>query len=549
MKRNKIYILVAILAIILLIIPACGLDHTDFINWARDKGKTDNKDTDSSAGSEASSEEDKEKAKEEEPLDSQTMGGIGIIITQDEEGRVIIEKVLPGYSAEKEGIQEGDQIIEVDGVEIKDMDIDSVVNIIMGPEGTDVDIKLDSGKVTCTRQKLPLEEDILEEVATLIEPIVLGGLSPGKEVYRGPVVIGDSASNDLVWGWWAYDFSWLSEVWLPEARVDNVSITLTLTDKFGNPLFFNDEPVNIALVDSDTSKIEPLIILIMPTSRIVSDDVSPEDKTADEEAVLKAAISKIEPLIVLITRTRRVTDDTSSYSETIPEDWNLVPYDESLEENAADDEVKVEDLLNEGEITFTGDYLINKINWYLDNELSTVILVFPFPEESDDNNQMDQILLDEKFEIEYSIPKSLEHYYFPTLQPIGGIGLVLTTDSYGNIIVDMVLDGFPAANAGIQKGYQLLKVGAVEVKGMPLNNVVNLVIGPEGTELDVTFVDPGTSEEKKVSLERKVLPPEEDVLIDEPPEEEQTEEPPPEEEKEVLICPDCGKPVDECICD
>ena len=308
-------------------------------------------------------------------------------------------------------------------------------------------------------------------------------------------------------------------------------------------------------MDNNTSKIEPLLVLIGPTSRIVSDGANPEDKTADEEAALKEVISKIESLIVLIVRTRRVIDDTSSYSETVPEDWNLMPYDENLEENAADDEVKVEDLLNEGDITFTGDYLINKINWYLDNGLSTLILVFPFPEESDNNNQMDQILLDEKFEIEYSIPKSLGHYYLPTLKSIGGIGLVLTTDREGNIIVDMVLDGFPAANAGIQKGYQLLRVGAVEVKGMPLNNVVNLVIGPEGTEVDATFVDPGTSEEKKVSLERVVLTPEEDVLIDEPPEEEPvseeepTEEPPAEEEECSCACADCKKTCgDVCTC-
>ena len=71
---------------------------------------------------------------------SGTMSGIGIIVTQDDEGRVVVVKPLPGTPAGSAGIREGDHIIAVNGQDISEMVLENVVTLIKGKEGTSVNI-------------------------------------------------------------------------------------------------------------------------------------------------------------------------------------------------------------------------------------------------------------------------------------------------------------------------------------------------------------------------------------------------------------------------
>jgi len=71
---------------------------------------------------------------------SGTMSGIGIIVTQDDEGRVIVVKPLPDTPAGSAGIKEGDHIIAVNGQDISEMVLENIVTLIKGKEGTSVDI-------------------------------------------------------------------------------------------------------------------------------------------------------------------------------------------------------------------------------------------------------------------------------------------------------------------------------------------------------------------------------------------------------------------------
>jgi carboxyl-terminal processing protease len=71
---------------------------------------------------------------------SGTMSGIGIIVTQDDEGTVIVVKPLPDTPAGSAGIREGDHIIAVNGQDISEMVLENVVTLIKGKEGTSVDI-------------------------------------------------------------------------------------------------------------------------------------------------------------------------------------------------------------------------------------------------------------------------------------------------------------------------------------------------------------------------------------------------------------------------
>ena len=64
-------------------------------------------------------------------------GGIGALLTQDAETKVItVVNVFPGSPAEKSGILPGDYIISVAGEEVGERSLDEVVKDIRGDEGT-----------------------------------------------------------------------------------------------------------------------------------------------------------------------------------------------------------------------------------------------------------------------------------------------------------------------------------------------------------------------------------------------------------------------------
>ena len=80
--------------------------------------------------------------KELEEFTASTLGnfvGIGIYMQADtESGRVIVISAIAGSPAEKAGLQTGDQIIKVDGVEYKAEDINEVASKVRGEAGTEV---------------------------------------------------------------------------------------------------------------------------------------------------------------------------------------------------------------------------------------------------------------------------------------------------------------------------------------------------------------------------------------------------------------------------
>ncbi len=103
---------------------------------------------------------------------SGTMSGIGVIVTLDNDGQVVVVRTLSDTPACRAGIVEEDIITEVDGMDIKDMALEKVVTMIRGEEGTKVNLKIyrpeDNGiiEVTVTRARFDvpnLISDIFEE--------------------------------------------------------------------------------------------------------------------------------------------------------------------------------------------------------------------------------------------------------------------------------------------------------------------------------------------------------------------------------------------------
>jgi carboxyl-terminal processing protease len=90
---------------------------------------------------------------------SGTMSGIGVVVTVNDKGQVVVVMPLEGTPAYRAGIKEGDIITEVNGVDIKDMALEKVVAMIKGEAGTRVDLKIyipeddDTVELTITRAK------------------------------------------------------------------------------------------------------------------------------------------------------------------------------------------------------------------------------------------------------------------------------------------------------------------------------------------------------------------------------------------------------------
>lgn len=68
--------------------------------------------------------------------------GIGIYMTQDKYGNVVVLLPIEDSPAEEAGIKTGDIITKVNGEDITDMDLSVVANRVKGEEGTTVDIEI-----------------------------------------------------------------------------------------------------------------------------------------------------------------------------------------------------------------------------------------------------------------------------------------------------------------------------------------------------------------------------------------------------------------------
>jgi carboxyl-terminal processing protease len=85
-----------------------------------------------------------------------------------------------------------------------------------------------------------------------------------------------------------------------------------------------------------------------------------------------------------------------------------------------------------------------------------------------------------------------------------GLGLeVGMEDGYVKIISP--IDGSPAAEAGLRSGDAILKLGNVPVKGMTLNEAIEIMRGPKGSKIELTIGRPGESQPFEVTLVRNTI--------------------------------------------
>ncbi len=86
--------------------------------------------------------------------------GIGIVVTKSEDGLILVNSVNEGGSAYEAGILDGDLIVSVDGIPVKERGYEASVNAVTGEEGTTVTLGIDRGgeSITFTLERRKLVE-------------------------------------------------------------------------------------------------------------------------------------------------------------------------------------------------------------------------------------------------------------------------------------------------------------------------------------------------------------------------------------------------------
>lgn len=77
--------------------------------------------------------------------------GVGVYMSQDTNGNVVILFPIEGSPAEEIGIRPGDLIVRVDGVDVKGKELSLVSAKIMGEAGTEVVLEIDRDGNTLTK--------------------------------------------------------------------------------------------------------------------------------------------------------------------------------------------------------------------------------------------------------------------------------------------------------------------------------------------------------------------------------------------------------------
>ena len=104
----------------------------------------------------------------------------------------------------------------------------------------------------------------------------------------------------------------------------------------------------------------------------------------------------------------------------------------------------------------------------------------------------------------YLTKEAFEDLQDNTSGEFSGLGLeVGMEDGYVKIISP--IDGSPASDAGLQSGDVILKLDDTTVKGLSLNEAIDRMRGPKGSEIQLTIGRPGKSQPFEVTLVRDVI--------------------------------------------
>ncbi len=72
----------------------------------------------------------------------------------------------------------------------------------------------------------------------------------------------------------------------------------------------------------------------------------------------------------------------------------------------------------------------------------------------------------------------------------------------GNIVIVAPIDGTPAQKAGVHPGDIIVKVNGEDITGLSLGDVVSKILGPAGTQVTITLMDPKSGQTRDLTITR-----------------------------------------------
>ena len=104
----------------------------------------------------------------------------------------------------------------------------------------------------------------------------------------------------------------------------------------------------------------------------------------------------------------------------------------------------------------------------------------------------------------YMSPDSFDDMQVQTRGEFGGLGIEVTMED-GYVKVVSPIDDTPAARAGIQAGDLVVQLDGEPVLGLSLNDAVDRMRGPVGTDIVLTVVREGAEEPLEITITRDII--------------------------------------------
>jgi carboxyl-terminal processing protease len=98
-------------------------------------------------------------------------------------------------------------------------------------------------------------------------------------------------------------------------------------------------------------------------------------------------------------------------------------------------------------------------------------------------------------------PEMLQAEHNFTQGQFEGIGVEVQVKD-GHVVIVAPLDGSPAQKASLQPGDIILKVNGEDLTGLPLDQVMGHILGPAGTSVTLTILEPSSGRTRDVTLVR-----------------------------------------------
>ena len=104
----------------------------------------------------------------------------------------------------------------------------------------------------------------------------------------------------------------------------------------------------------------------------------------------------------------------------------------------------------------------------------------------------------------YMSPKTFDDMQTETSGKFGGLGIEITME-HGVVKVITPIDDSPASKVGVKAGDYIVKINDIQVQGKSLNEAVQLMRGPVGTDIEITVRRIGVKKAIVYKITRKII--------------------------------------------